>query len=138
MRFREATSGKSAAATSRSHLARPWRRSASWGVDIGDFDGQITLHLVNGGTTDLVVNNTLNGPGGSVLFYGLIAQNVGELITSITFGNTAPGADFFAFDDMTIGSIEQVRPVPEPDSLLLVGLALTIAAGVARLRRRKS
>jgi PEP-CTERM motif len=109
-----------------------------WGVDIGDFDGQITLELANGGTTNLVVNNTLNGPGGSVLFYGLIAQNPGELFTSITFGNTNPGVDFFAFDDMTIGSIEQVRPVPEPDSLLLVGLALTIAAGVARLRRRKS
>ena len=110
-----------------------------WGVDIGDFGGQVTLGLANGLATILNVGNTVGSNGstdGSVLFFGLIAQNVGELFTSITFNTTTGQGDIFAFDDMTIGSLQQVRLVPEPGSLALVGLALVIATGVARLRRR--
>ena len=40
------------------------------GVDIGDFSGQVILQLQNGGVTNLVIPNTINGPGGSVLFFG--------------------------------------------------------------------
>ena len=52
----------------------------------------------------------MNGLGGSVLFWGLIDTD--NPFTSLTFGNTAAGTDFFGFDDMTIGSVEQVVPTP--------------------------
>ena len=106
-----------------------------WGVDIGDFNGQVTLTLQGGGVVNLTVPNSINIAGGSVLYYGLIAEGAGELFTSITFGNTNPGVDFFGFDDMTIGSIEQVRPTPEPATLALLGLAAALAGAAARRRR---
>ena len=43
-----------------------------YGVDIGDFSGQVTVTTVNGGTNVYNVGNTVNGPGGSVLFWGVI------------------------------------------------------------------
>jgi hypothetical protein len=66
-----------------------------------------------------------------VLFWGLI--DTINPISSVAFGNTNPGTDFFAFDDMIIGSAKQV--IPEPGSLALLGLGL---AGLATVRRRKS
>jgi hypothetical protein len=106
-----------------------------WGVDIGDFNGQVTLTLQSGSIVNLVVPNSINIAGGSVLYYGLIASGAGELFTSITFGNTNAGTDFFAFDDMTIGSLQQVRPTPEPGTLALLGLAAAVAGAAARRRR---
>ena len=102
-----------------------------YGIDIGDCKGQVTVTAINGGTNVYNVGNTLNGPGGSVLFWGLI--DTINPISSVAFGNTNPGTDFFAFDDMIIGSAKQV--IPEPGSLALLGLGL---AGLATVRRRKS
>jgi hypothetical protein len=107
-----------------------------YGIDIGDFGGQLTLALSNG--TTQTVNNTVGGNGstdGSVLFYGLIAQNATEQFTSVAFNTTTGGGDVFAFDNFTIGSQEQVRPVPEPASLALFGIGL---AGLGFVRRRRA
>jgi len=106
-----------------------------YGVDIGDFSGQVTLQLQNGGVTNLVIPHTVNGPGGSVLFFGF--YDTVNQYTGIMFGNSAGGVDGFAFDDMTIGSLEQVNPVPEPASLLLLTTGLAGAAGF-RLRRKNA
>ena len=108
-----------------------------YGVDIGDFGGQVILTLT---LDDVVVGapinigNTIGAPNGAVLYFGLI-----ETLTfdAITFGNTEPRDDVFAFDDMTVGSLEQVEPpnpIPEPASLALFGLGL---GGVGFMRRRK-
>jgi len=77
-----------------------------YGIDIGDFDGQVTLSLVGGGVIELVIPHTVLGPGGSVLFFGFIDTD--QSYTGITMGNTAPGVDFFAFDDMTVGTAAEV------------------------------
>ena len=111
-----------------------------WGIDIGDFGGQLELELRNGATVldTLTVPNTIGSNGstdGSVLFFGLIGQNAGDVFDSIAFNTTTGQGDIFAFDLMTVGSLEQVRQTPEPASLALLGVAL---AGLGALRRRKS
>ena len=77
-----------------------------YATDVGDFDGQLTLGLTNGELVDLVVPNTAGGLGGAVIYYGF--YDTEHQYTSVTFGNTAPGIDFFGFDDMTIGSLQQL------------------------------
>jgi hypothetical protein len=107
-----------------------------YGVDIGDFGGQVTLSLAlqGGGTTTLTVPNTINGAGGGVLYYGYIDTD--NLFTGITFGNTASGTDVFAFDDMTIGSVEQVGPiVPIPGAVWLLGSGLLGLVGFRKMRK---
>jgi hypothetical protein len=102
-----------------------------YGTDIGDFKGQITLTFTNGSTLNLTVPNTLNGPNASLLFFGVI--DTVNSYTSVTFGNTNAGTDFFGFDDLIIGDIDQVDPVPAPAALVLFGLGL---AGLGFARRR--
>jgi hypothetical protein len=103
-----------------------------YGVDIGDFSGQITMTFTNGTTNTVTMDNTVNGLGGSVLYWGIIDS--AHPFTKIVFGNTSGGNDAFAFDNMTIGSVEQVIPnVPEPGTLLLLGTG--IGALVRKFRK---
>lgn len=99
------------------------------GIDIGDFNGQVTVTTVGGVNQFYNVGNAISGPGGSVLFWGVIDTD--DLFSSITFSNTNAGTDFFGFDDMTIGSLEQVRPAPAPGPLALIALGW----GLMGLRR---
>jgi hypothetical protein len=101
-----------------------------YATDIGDFNGQVTLQASNGVVTNLVIPNTVLGPDGSLLFYGFI--DTVNSYTSIVFGNTAAGVDFFGFDDMIIGDRQQVR-TPEPFTGALLGAGLL---GLALCRRR--
>jgi hypothetical protein len=106
-----------------------------YGVDIGDFNGQVTLTLENGGVQVVNIPHTTGGAGGAVVFFGYINQ--AQPFTKATFGNTAPGFDFFGFDNMTIGSPNQVVPqVPDGGStLLLLGFA---CAAIRFARKRLS
>ena len=115
-----------------------------FGVDIGDFGGQLTLELSNGTTQMFTVPNTSGSGGstdGSVLFYGLIADNSSETFTTASFLTTTGGGDVFAFDDFTVADIGQVdpdpNPIPEPSSiiafLILGGLGLAMKYKEQRL-----
>ena len=107
-----------------------------YGVDIGDFNGQVILTMASGGgNVVLNIGNSTNIAGGSVLYFGF--YDLANQYSSISFGNTAAGTDFFAFDNMTIGSLEQVvpNPIPEPTSLLLLGSGV-IGLAVVSIRKR--
>lgn len=102
-----------------------------YGVDIGDFSGQLSLTY---GSNTLLIPHTVGGRGGSVLYYGF--YDIDNPFSSIQFSTTT-GNDFFGFDDFSIGTREHVVPggvIPEPASLLLLGLGLF---GLGGFKRKK-
>lgn len=110
-----------------------------YATDVGDFNGQLTVTTANGTSHQYTVANTVGGNDGSLLFWGII--DTVDLFTSITFGNTAAGTDFFGFDDMTIGDVNQVvqpgNEVPLPGALPLFVSGLGALGFVAHRRKRK-
>lgn len=118
-------------------FAQPQVAFGFYGIDVGDFNGQLTITYADGSSQTKVVPHTVGSPGGTVIYFGFIDTN--NPFTSITFGNTAPGVDYFGFDDFTIGTREQVisKPVPAFTSVGIVILAgmLGVIAFVA-IRRR--
>lgn len=109
-----------------------------YGVDIGDFGGQLQLQLNDPGNTLLTVNNTIGSSGstgGSVFFYGLIVSNANEQFTNVQFQTSTGQGDVFAFDDMTVGSLQQAAvPVPTAGVLAAAGFGLLAVMG----RRKKA
>ena len=91
-----------------------------YGIDIGDFGGQLVLTLGGDSNRQVTVPNTIGSYGstdGSVLYFGIIANNPDEYFTSVLFNMSTGEGDFFGFDNMTFGNIEQV-PIPLPSSTL--------------------
>ena len=128
-------------------FSQPIAAFGFYATDIGDFSGQVVVELVNGGNRTYTIPNTINGSGGSVLFYGIIEDDPGLQFTRVNFGNTAAGTDYFGFDDFTIGTLEQVGPPPvggtayPTNKLLLVlpwiGLAAITGATIVLVLRRR-
>jgi len=135
-------------------FSQPVAAFGFYGTDIGDFNGQVTIELVNGGSRNFTVNNTVNGPGGSVLFWGIIEDDPNLLFTRVNFGNTAAGEDYFGFDDFSIGSYEQVTGGGHPTGIggevqsiskfgmlfPIIGIAVAIIVGgsMFQIRHRKA
>ena len=105
------------------------------GIDIGDFNGQITLTTVDGVSTDYVFPPAVPTVGSGVLFFGIIdVDNPFNKIT-IQNSNTDPVfGDIFGFDEMVIGQDFQVV-IPAPGAVLLGGLGTCV---VSWLRRRRA
>lgn len=109
-----------------------------FGVDIGDFNGQVTVTYVDGTSQMLTIPNTTNGLGGSVLYFGFI--DIANPFVSVSFGNTAIGEDVFAFDDFTIGTAQQVvvAGVPTLTEWGMAFMALLLAvSGIFYIRRQR-
>jgi hypothetical protein len=104
-----------------------------YGVDIGEFGGTLALRFFDGGSVLYEQAVDIETGDGSAFYFGYI--NSANPFTAVEFVRGGAGGDIFAFDDMTIGSREQVSRVPEPASaaLVLTGLA---ALGVVARRRR--
>jgi len=123
-------------------FSQPIAALGFFATDIGDFAGQVELTLTNGGTEIINIGNTTGTSGtigGGVLFFGLV-KTAGETFTSVTFGNTAAGFDFFGFDDFTIGDVGQLAGggnfiVPLPTSAALGAVGLACSIGAPRRRR---
>jgi hypothetical protein len=105
-----------------------------YGVDIGEFGGTLGLRFYSGNTLLDTQPIGYSVGDGSTFYFGYV--NALNPFTAVEFVLGGSSSDVFAFDDMTIGSREQLT-VPEPTSaaLVLTGLGML---GVIMARRRPS
>lgn len=113
-----------------------------YGTDIGEFGASLSLRLTDsgGGTTDVDVPNTENGPDAALLFFGFL--DVQESYTSIAFLD-AGASESFGFDDMTIGDTQQITNPPPESGVIPLPATLPLMLGgfgvaAMALRRRRS
>ena len=111
-------------------------------TDIGDVGAtvQIELGLANGGTQVIdFPHQTTSGQSGSVLYQGIIAENEDELFTSVRFSTKNGGNDGFGFDNLTVGSFNQLDDdtVSTPEPGLMLGFALLGLVGAKAKRKQK-
>lgn len=137
--FFEATSAAAGGTTFTINFANPVAAFGFYGIDIGEFGSQLSLRfgLVGGGFSDwqlpyVATNGTDTPRDGSLLYAGFINT---QQFTSVQFIGTN-ATDVFGFDDMTIGSIEQVTLIPEPATWMLLAGGIAAVGAVSRRRVR--
>jgi len=115
-----------------------------YGVDIGDFGGQLSLQILdqgNGVMQTIPVDHIVGSNGssdGSVLFMGILSNAAATDFWGVRFVSSDSG-DFFAFDNFSVAEREQIEPPPNPTplpgSLALLGAGLLGMSLTARRRR---
>lgn len=112
-------------------------------TDIGDFGGHLTLTLtdLSNVTTLLTIPNTSSANGeisGSNFYFGFF--DTGNTYKQIVFSNDSGGSDVFGFDDMSVGSLEQVTPgaTPVPAALPLFAGGAGVFGFLSWRRKRKA
>lgn len=131
-RYWEATAGSGGITV---QFSAPIAAFGFYGIDIGDFNGTVSLELTDtfGNLSSLIVPTAAaNLANASVLYFGFYDTTV--QYTSVSFITTGGSGDVFAFDNFSVGSLQQVNPVPEPMSLAILGAGL---AGLGLVRRRR-
>jgi hypothetical protein len=143
-KFWDVAAGTGAASTFDVTFDRKIAAFGFYGVDIGDFGGQLELLLYANEVElagQLLIANTQGEDGitgGSVLFFGLIAEKESDLFKRVRFQMTNLfefDVDVFAFDNFTIaerGQVDPPGPVPEPGTLALLSVALLALANASR------
>jgi hypothetical protein len=109
-----------------------------YGTDIGDIEEALEITLDAGLASERIftVANTIDGPSGSLLFWGLV--DTSNPFTTVTFAES--GDDLFGFDDLTIGDVGQVvnppvnGAVPEPSTWAMMLLGFFGIGGLMRRR----
>lgn len=111
---------------------------AAFGFNGIDIESELVLRLTKtgGGTVDIDPGFTRNRTG-SIFYYGF--YDTTDTYSSIEFRNPQPGGDIYAFDNMSIGSRQQVTsPIPEPESYALMLAGLGLVGATARRRKAKN
>jgi len=95
-------------------FSQPVQAFGFYGIDMGDFAGQLTITYDTGVQQNVDIPHTVNGPTGSVLYFGFVSP---QAFSSITFSNSDQG-DVFAFDDFTV-QLTVPPPPPGPPSVAI-------------------
>ncbi len=118
-------------------FTEPQQAFGFFGIDIGDFGGRLLIHQIDGAMKEYVIDpvSQQGQASGSVLFWGLIDADAP--FTSIEIRNNTGVEDVFAFDNLVVGELGAVVPLPSGAGLGAAGLlGLFAAAGVRRRRSR--
>jgi PEP-CTERM motif len=93
----------------------------------------VVATLAGGGTKTFTTSVTTGNSNANVLFFGVVGTDPSELFSGVEILNTfSTEGDVHGIDDITVGL---TTAVPEPSSLLMLGIGLAGLAG-NRWRRR--
>ncbi len=102
-----------------------------YGIDMGDFQGRLSLRLTleGGGFQDVDIAHTLGADDASVLYFGVVSLTP---ITSATFANST-SLDVFGFDDFTVQQFVPLSGSGDASIPSLSHLGLILMAGLLGL-----